>query len=512
MKIPQRALLPMAASFGAFALIGGTGLTVSSAWLITSASEQPPIMVLGVSIVLVRFFGISRSASRYLERVISHEAIFGKLTGLRVALFKKFAMQLRTLNVAHSVKRVIDDVERAQEFYLRVTLPHYAATASAIVTVVIAWWINAHLLIWILPATLIFAIVLPLLTRRWIDPVTVELEDLENAYSASITAASHGVIEAEHFGYGHLFRDNLKRESNKLKALEQKYFFRISIVQLILTGTLGLTLVGIAQQIHHTRSYLPIHVSMAIFLVLVGFEGYTTWFPNLFIAGKSRRAARNISAIVQSPERVSYPQKKAPGEYTIVAKNFSPHWGRKFLAPIDFTVLAGETLVITGASGVGKSTLASAVFGFCDYSGEFRVGGVEAAELAEGVISGTLQQSHIFNTTLRENLKIANPQAGDGQLHSVISLMELQAINLDEVLGEFGRNLSGGEAKRLATARALLSSAPILILDEPLEHLDYQLSLRIQGAITQACSDRTLIVITHTPWLQYSRKLELTRE
>ena len=140
------------------------------------------------------------------------------------------------------------------------------------------------------------------------------------------------------------------------------------------------------------------------------------------------------------------------------------------------------------------------------------MGGVEVRDLSEGLISGTLQQSHIFNTSLRENLKIANSHASDVELLKVVAMMELGSIDLDEILGEYGRTLSGGEAKRLATARALLSPARILCLDEPLEHLDYELSLRIQSAINAACVDRTLIVITHTPWLQYSRKLDLTRE
>jgi ATP-binding cassette subfamily C protein CydC len=512
MKIPSRALLPSATLFGAFALIGGTGLTVSSAWLITSASKHPPIMVLGVSIVMVRFFGISRSASRYLERVISHEAIFGKLTGLRVALFEKISTQLRTLNVSQSVKRIVDDVERAQEFYLRVTLPQYAAAISATTTIALAWWVNYRLLFWILPATLIFALLIPLLTRVWVDPVTVEIENRENNYSESITMASHGVVEAEHFGYGHFYRATLKKESEELCLLERKYFFRISILQLILTFTLGATLVGIANSMESARTYLPVHISMAIFLTLVGFEGYTTWFPNLFIAGKSRRASRNISTLIKGVELETQEERIEPRDFVLVAREFSPHWGKEFLTPINFTLSSGETLVVSGASGVGKSTLASALFGFSQYSGELKIGGIEIGNLTEGLISGTLQQSHIFSTSLRENLKIANPSASDVDLQKVITMMELESIDLDEVLGEYGRSLSGGEAKRLATARALLSPARLLILDEPLEHLDYELSLRIQSAISAACADRTLIVITHTPWLQYSRKLDLTRE
>ena len=251
---------------------------------------------------------------------------------------------------------------------------------------------------------------------------------------------------------------------------------------------------------------------MGIFLVLVGFEGYTSWFPNLFIAGKNRRAQRTVDGLVHSREKAPAREPITPKEYTLTCSDVSAYWNESFLAPVTFSVAPCETLLITGPSGVGKSTLASALFGFAHHTGEIQVGGVDLADLPKGVITGTLQKEHIFNTTLRENLRIANEDLTDGQLLELLTVMELDSISLDEVLGEFGRALSGGEAKRLSIARALLSAAPIVILDEPLEHLDFELSGRIQSAITCLCSDRTLIVITHAPWLQYSRKLELARE
>jgi ATP-binding cassette subfamily C protein CydC len=184
------------------------------------------------------------------------------------------------------------------------------------------------------------------------------------------------------------------------------------------------------------------------------------------------------------------------------------------LRPISFDLKPGEILVITGPSGVGKSTLASALLGFSEYSGSLTIGGCEIREIAElnRYISASLQNGHIFNTSLRENLKIANDGADDVQLTRILSALELEYIPLDEVLGEFGRALSGGEAKRLAVARALLADVPIVILDEPLEHLDQELALRIQSAIAALVAHKSLIVITHSPWFQYSRKLILARE
>lgn len=515
MNLSPRKSFIAAVALGAFALIGGTGLTVSSAWLITMAAQHPPVLVLGVAIVLVRFFGIFRSVARYGERVISHEAIFKKLTAVRVELFNAIASRINsnTRSIAIESKAVVDDVERAQELHLRVTLPGLYAIVAAFAAVATGTWIGNFLTLWIASLSLIFALLIPRLVRRFLDPVAQEIEDSEGALSSAISDASHAYIEAEIFGYRAQFNAQMQSRVIAVQALEKKNFRRSSLIQLLTVIALGATLVGVSTILNVGPERPAIHISMAIFLILVGFEGYTSWFPNLFTAGKNRRAAQNIerlSRVVPS----HMPERSIPQDFDVELKDASPYWSERFLAPITSPIKFGETVLITGASGVGKSTLASALLGFTHYSGSITVGGVELATISDRaeIFAGTLQESHIFNTSLRENLKIARPDLRDDDAMKVLRALELDAIGLDEILGEFGRHLSGGEAKRLAVARALLSSAPILILDEPLEHLDHELSLRIQVAIRENAEKKTLIVITHSPWLQYERKLILARE
>lgn len=512
MKINPPWAFPLAVGLGAFAFIGGTGLTVSSAWLITMASQHPPILVLSVAIVMVRFFGIFRSVARYAERVISHEAIFRKLTGMRVRLFNAVAAKLRLIDVTSQSKAIIDDVERAQEFHLRVTLPGLSALLAGVVTVLIAAWIEFSLLLWILPATVVLAIAIPASVRRYLDPVSVEIEELENAFAVEVSSASYALVEAEVFGYAEKYRSGLSARADEIKQVEQRYFRRTSILQGLFIATLGATLVGISANMRGSSELLPVQISMSLFLALVGFEGFTSWFPNLFPAGKNRRAAQTIEGLISLP--LATGAFKEPSGETIVAENFSPYWNEVFLPSISFELNSGETMVIHGASGVGKSTLAAALFGFAPYEGSLTIGGAEIKNI-DGVasyVTGTLQSGHIFNTTLRENLKISKPDAGDRELIEILSEVELEDFTLDEVIGEFGRHISGGEAKRISIARALLSTAPIVILDEPLEHLDHERGLRLQKTIARRCKGKTLIVITHAPWLQYSKKLELTRE
>ncbi len=515
MKLSHRSSFLLAIALGSFALIGGTGLTVSSAWLITMASQYPPILILGVSIVMVRFFGIFRSAARYGERVISHEAIFRKLTGIRVRLFSAFASRLKgsDFSIARQSKAVIDDVERAQEFHLRITLPGISAGIAGTVTILLSLWIKPTLVLPILLLSALFALIIPWGVRRILDPLAVEIEERENLFATEIASSSHAMIEAEIFGYGDFYRNSLVTAAKELRDIERRYFAKSSLFALMVLAALGCALVGVSLSMLHDDQLLPIQISMSIFLILVGFEGYTSWFPNLFIAGKIRRASQSIDAL--SAETYLEPDSSAqPEGVTVSAINCEANWGERFLQPFSCVVKAGETLVIEGPSGVGKSTFAAALLGFAQYSGSLTIGGVEVRDIADRsrYISGALQNGYIFNTTLRENLKIADAEATDEELRQILIALELESIPLDQMLGEYGRALSGGEAKRLAIARALLADSPIVILDEPLEHLDTQLAIRIQERITRLAVGKSLIVITHSTWLQYSRKLTLARE
>ncbi len=515
MRLSERKTFIAAVALGTFAIVGGTGLTVSSAWLITMAAQHPPVLVLGVAIVLVRFFGIFRSVARYGERVISHEAIFAKLTALRVRLFSAFVSRIREdgLSIPERSKAAIDDVERAQEYHLRITLPGLYATFSGSVTILIAAWIGQTLLFWVGLISLLFAIGIPLIVRKFLDPISVEIENSENALAVEMSNAAHAQREAEVFGYLAVYQHQLETSVHKLKSLELKFHLLSSFLQALVTLAIGTGLVAVSLSARNDPSLLPIHISMSIFLILVGFEGFTSWFPNLFIAGKNRRASKTIEELSQSA-LISQVDSALPTGTSIQVKEIQAYWNKPILPPQSFEVLEGETLLITGASGVGKSTLAAAMLGFAHYRGSMTIGGAQIREIKDlsRYISGSLQNSYIFNTTLRENLKIADEKVEDSQLQELINALELDEISLDETIGEFGRPLSGGEAKRLAVARALLSPAPILILDEPLEHLDNERAGRIEKAITRLAAGRTLIVITHAPWLQYSRKLLLERE
>jgi ATP-binding cassette subfamily C protein CydC len=257
-----------------------------------------------------------------------------------------------------------------------------------------------------------------------------------------------------------------------------------------------------------------VKISMANFLPLVAFEGITNWYPNLFISGKLLRAQRSIDSLVNESGARSVGIALGPVTSDLRIDSATVAWDRAFMVPVTAQVRSGEVLVIRGKSGSGKSTLALALVGLLPYKGSITLGGVEVRDFSDlhTYISASLQRGHIFNTSLRENLKIANPDASDAEIQRILTLLELDVISLDEVVGEFGRPLSGGEAKRVGVARALLSQAPIVLLDEPTEHLDHQLAERLETRIAQECRDKSLIVITHSGWAKSTRSVLIERE
>jgi len=501
--------------------MGGIGLTVSSAWLITMAAAQPPILVLTVSIVMVRFFGIFRSVARYAERVISHQTIFRALTSLRTALFEKISGRsvtlIRDAGSGEYVKSIVDDVERAQEFALRITLPRYSAIVSITFSLLLAWWIYPPTLMILIPVSLIFLVAIPSIVSRTVLALSEEIESTENKYALALSDSAYGASEAQVYGYSQLISQSLHTLERQIFSEEMALLRLIRKLQTVTLIALGSAIVGIIQLLDSARASenIPaVKIAMAIFLPLVAFEGVTTWYPNLFISGKLLRAQRTVDEILEIPTARPLSAPSIFMSQEISLRQVSVAWDKPFMTPVTAHISHGELLVIRGRSGSGKSTLAMGLCGLLPYTGSITIGGVELSSVDNlyEILASSLQRTHIFNTTLRENLKIANPAATDTELLRILVLLELEEIPLDTVLGEYGRPLSGGEGKRVAVARALLSPAPILLLDEPTEHLDEQLALRVEANIRHECSERTLIVITHSGWVKSDRTVDITRE
>lgn len=512
----------LAAFLGALAFIAGSGLTISSGWLITMASQEPPILTLTVAIVMVRFFGISRSVARYAERLVSHGAVFKRLTSLRVGLYEKISNSradfARELNSGATVKALVDDVERAQEFQLRVTLPFRSALLSLIVGVGVGYWIHSETLFFTIPSSLLALWAVPNYIKRVCRNSAEEIEIQESEYVEAIVDCSEGVVEAGMYGYLEKAIYLAHQKEERLLVRERKLARQSSSAQLItllLMGTAITCALVLARKLQDEGEISLVGIAMLIFLPLVFFESIIAWYPNLFASGKLLIAQDRIDSII-AIENQSKPVQASLLERVkeLSIKEMQVSWGKIFMKPISFNLTPGSSLVLRGPSGVGKSTLALGLLGALPYRGSATINGCEISSISNlsQVIVGSLQQGHIFNTSIRENLKIADQSASDITLMRMLDLVELSDISLDTVVGEFGRPLSGGEAKRLGLARALLSPATILILDEPTEHLDLDLAERIEKRVLEEFADRILLIITHSGWGLAGRTITLARE
>jgi len=505
------------------AYVSGIGLTITSAWLITMASFRPPLMTLGVAIVGVRFFGISRSVARYFERLTSHRQVFGRLSILRVRLFEAMTSNsfglVSDLSSGTLVKRVVDDVERVQEYELRITLPHVAGTVTALIAVALGGWILPVSILITLPVSVLLLFILPIFVKTRCEILARRIEVLENEYAALVQQASHGIAEAQFYGY---LSERLEqtREIEERIMREEKFLLRAnSKFAFASIAAFGAVLVGLAWLAQlHAFAIPAVRVSMIIFLPLVMFEAVTLWYPNLFGAGKLLLARDEISEIIDVQVTKEDLKTSLSTPVTVMnVRNVQAKWGEgeHFMEPVSFSIASGNSVIIRGRSGSGKSTLAMALLGLLDYDGEILLNGIELRNIENSPVAGAIQSSHIFNTSLRENLKIAAPKASDAELVAMLHKVELDSLltempqGLDTLIGQFGRALSGGEAKRLSLARALLSKADILVLDEPTEHLDKDLARRLERRILEM--NRILIVITHSGWEGANATLHLVR-
>ncbi|MEI7541285.1 MAG: thiol reductant ABC exporter subunit CydC [Actinomycetes bacterium] len=519
-------MMMLAYFLGAFAFIGGIGLTISSGWLITMAASHPPILTLSVAIVMVRFFGIFRSAARYGERLMSHKVVFGRLTQLRVGIYSKIAMSSVAssshYNSGSAVKTIVDDVERAQEYQLRIKLPHASAVISLITGALLGLWVRPQSLFITVPISLMLLLVVPSRIKSESESTAREIEEMENKYTDLVQSSVHGVAEAAIYGYLDQNLEASKKQEEKLRVVEEKLlkttYGYATLTNLLIAGSVvGFS--ALAYLLAQSREIPPVQITMLIFLPLVIFEAITAWYPNLFTAGKLLKSQKSVDQLMSSSGDLETGQIFNAVITSISLKQATVAWGSDFMNPVSFDVSQGELLVVRGRSGSGKSTLAMGLLSLLPYKGSITINAQELRGLSgtNSRIVGTVQKSHIFNTTLRENMKIANQEASDDQIIAALKCVELDqllsefAFGLDTVIGEFGRVISGGEAKRLAIARVLLADADVYILDEPTEHLDAALALRLEESISKWLTEKITVVITHSGWNNCDKTLTMAR-
>lgn len=504
-------------------LAAGIGLLSLSGWFLSAAA------VAGMAVASrdtfnymtpaggVRFFSIVRTAGRWGERVVSHDATFRVLTRLRVWFWQKLSPlstgALAGFRQADLLNRLVADIDAMDHVYLRLITPIGAALLSTAGLVFFLSFFDGRLAL-TLGAILLFGMIaLPLVFffagRKPGQALILGKAQLRTR----LVDYLDGQAELQMFAAAPRALTELQQAEQDL-ILAQARMARVSglanaSVQLLSGWTLTLMLWlashGVGGATPDPITALMVFATLASFEALLPLAGA---FQHLSTSLASARRLNEILQDAQPPEwgRLSEPAQGGALQINDLSFGY-PGSTQPVLRGCTLQLQAGEKLALLGQTGCGKSTLMGLLTReWNPQSGEILLGGKPLTDYSEGALRASLsvvsQRVHLFAATLRDNLKLAAPAASDERLAEVLQQVGLGALledetGLDAWLGDGGRPLSGGERRRIGIARALLHDAPLWLLDEPTEGLDSQTERDIMALLMRLGADRAMLLISH---------------
>jgi len=539
---PWRVLAP-GVIFGILSGLSAVLLLGSSAYLITRAAEQPPILYLGLLVVGVRAFALSRGFFRYLERLSTHDAAFRALGEVRVDAFSRLEplapVRLGPQRRGDLLTRVVRDVDGLVDLPTRVIAPLASSlTVVALSVLAVAWFSPLVALVFaalLLLTLLIGTVVTESLTvraERRTAALRGELADEVVDLVAELDVLiAYDAVDAQ---LGRVAELDARLRRQALLGARGA-----GLVAAVFAGGTGAAVLGALLLAipslqaaapmgpEMTLGFAEIDPAVLVTLALVPLAVFELAAAVPLAFSARRRVlthARRIAEIAPEPETGYSPaEPSSAGESLadhplaagVQLRDFAVHWPDSPSAvslPISVNLAPGENLLITAPSGAGKTALALGMSGFLAHQGEYLVGGESVARLSEEQLRRRVclieQQAHIFDSTLRANLALAHPEgpdaATDEQLRQVLRAVGLwdwanSRQGLDTTVGMFGSLVSGGQAQRIAVARGLLSGAPVLILDEPTAHVDPETADQmLEELLDAAGTQRTVVLMTHT--------------
>ena len=513
---PASGRLWLAAVLGALALGCSVGLIAASAWLISRAWEQPPILFLQVAVVSVRAFGIGRGVFRYAERLVSHQAAFRSLVDLRVALYERLIplapAGLPAFKRGDLLRRMVDDVEAMSDLSLRVMLPIFSAILVGTGSVILCAWL--------LPTAGAVMAVMLLLGGIAVPAVIIWSSGRGQAVQAPLQAElSSEVLTALHAGpelmvlgadddYARRIEDVDSRLTSALRKTAVGSALS-SALGILIQGAAVLAMILVAVPAVRDGDLSGVNLAVLVLLPLAAYEAVAVLAPSALAAIRVRAAAGRLVEILEAHPPVHEPQAPRSGEgTTIEVRDLSAQYptGPVAVRDVTFDLAQGRRIGLVGESGSGKSTVLNVLAAYLGYRGQAHLGAVEIADQSgdhvRRQVLWTPQIPHVFDADVAANLRMAKPDATDEELQAALDAVGLP-LGLDRAVGQHGATLSGGERQRLGLARAVLAEHPVLLLDEPTEHLDPPTAAGVLATIEQVSAGRSLVVVTHRPieWL-----------
>ncbi|MBT9382859.1 thiol reductant ABC exporter subunit CydC [Pseudooceanicola sp. CBS1P-1] len=520
---PMRWKIALGVLLSVIVILSNVALMAVSGWFITAMA------LAGLGKMTLEFFtpaagirglALLRSGARYLERLVSHDATLAVLARLRPWFYKKLVplapARLQGLRHGDLLARIRSDIDALDTFHLRILGPGLAALISSVIIVAAFALVSPGVAVMTALGLLLAGVAVPLLVRRATLGAGSALSSARAELQSGTGDLTRGFEELRVLNATGAQIDRLRALSLRLIAAQRRPAWAAAAGTALTNG------VGQAMTLGAALILLPGaaagEVSGPIFAMLVlgamaSVEAVSS-LPGAFAAWDATLAsARRIFALTDQTPAVSEPAMPETPRGNAVRfedVHFAYDGGSPVLDGFDLTLQEGRCLALTGPTGAGKSTVLALLQRFHDPDRGFvSLGGTDLRRIADATLRQRIavveQQVQLFNATIAENLRLARPDADEDRLWQVLEQAQLAAEirampeGLKTRLGELGTRLSGGQARRLGIARALLVDAPVLLLDEPTEGLDSATEAQVIAALATLIRGRTVLLVTHRP-------------
>lgn len=504
-------------------LLASIGLLTLSGWFLAASSLAGVAGLYSFNYMLpaagVRGAAITRTVARYFERLVSHDGTFRVLQHLRTFTFSKLLplspSGLASFRQGDLLNRLVADVDTLDHLYLRVISPLIGALLVILAVTLGLGWLDWKLALTLGGLMLATLLVLPPLFYRTGRPAGQAITTLRAQYRSQLTDWLQGHAELSIFGAEPRFRQDLHQTEKRWQAAQQRQASLMGLSQGMLTLVTGVAVVvvlwlsagGVGDDAQPGAL-----IALFVFCTLAAFEALAPVGGAFLHLGQVMASARRITDVISQKPAVKFtltPHQPVKG-ISLSVQDLSFSYAPAHQPALDafsLEVAQGEHIALLGRTGCGKSTLLQLLTRAWDpQQGQILLNGEPLENWNEAALRATTsvvtQRVHLFSNTLRANLLLASPERSDAELTEALEQVGLSGLlendqGLNAWIGEGGRQLSGGELRRLGLARALLHDGTLWLLDEPTEGLDAETEQQILALLRRVARHKTLIMVTH---------------
>ena len=505
--------------------------TVMAGWICTLVLRNSPADTLAFYAAVVAFCVVIAALSRWALAWLSHDLAFALIETLQIEIFDGIARATpgrdhvqRTGDVAATAT---SDAELMERFYAHMLVDYLTAFLMPVIAIVTLLFVSPAMCLVLLPCV-VMIVAAPLLTARLARKQGKAVAEKRSVLNSHLVELAQGWRDIQMFGAEQRYSLTLQQANTGLNAAQCQYGARSGFEQGLVDGLMALTLIALLFANFWLNTSEGLSLTLAPLIISIGAASMIPLLEVLHAGGQwgtLRASAERIFMLQQLPENVQdRPTEICPHGHRIQFDKVSfsyPQSAEKILDHVSFTIEPGERVAIAGRSGSGKTTLAALLLRFYDpTSGNVFIGEEELRTLSLSTlrqqISWASQESWLFNDTIENNIRLGCPTASFSEVEQAATLAQAHAFinalpqGYQTVCTKGGDAFSGGQRQRIALARALVSKAPVILLDEVSAGLDGDNERLILTALQSLPKTCTIIMIAHRiPMLQTADRILL---